>query len=108
MERMLCVIIGACASVCVRRIVFVRACIGIYEYLFLCCVCACLRQASVPTSWQWAPDSRTFMTATLFPRMRQDNRVQIFDYRGELVCVVELQCVLLESCRKKYSFHCVL
>ena len=79
MKTILVVIIGACASLCVHVCacrMFVRVCSDMY---------ACFRQASVPTSWQWAPDSRAFMTATLFPRMRQDNRVQIFDYRGELV-----------------------
>ena len=38
-----------------------------------------------PTTHGWSPDSRFFMTATTFPRLREGNKFQIFKYNGPLV-----------------------
>ena len=34
------------------------------------------------TVFEWSPDSRYFMTATLAPRMNVDNGFKIFKYNG--------------------------
>ena len=34
------------------------------------------------TVYEWSPDSRYFMTATLAPRMNVDNGFKIFKYSG--------------------------
>lgn len=40
---------------------------------------------SPPTSWQWSPDSRCLLLATLFPRMRQGVGFEMYNYRGEIL-----------------------
>jgi len=41
--------------------------------------------ASAPTSWGWSPDSRCFLAATLFPRMRQGVGFDVYSHRGDLL-----------------------
>ena len=38
-----------------------------------------------PTTWAWSPTGRELMLATLFPRMKVGNCIQLLDYRGELI-----------------------
>ncbi len=40
---------------------------------------------SPPTSWQWSPDSRCLLLATLFPRMRQGVGFEMYNYRGDIL-----------------------
>jgi len=39
--------------------------------------------AHCTVSYSWSPDSRSFLTATLAPRMNVDNGIKIFRYNGE-------------------------
>lgn len=40
---------------------------------------------SPPTWWGWSHDSRCFLTATLFPRMRQGVGFEVYSYRGDIL-----------------------
>ncbi|KNC56021.1 eukaryotic translation initiation factor 2A [Thecamonas trahens ATCC 50062] len=42
-------------------------------------------EANCPVYYGWSPSGRLFMTASLFPRMRVDNGIQIWSYYGKLL-----------------------
>jgi translation initiation factor 2A len=42
-------------------------------------------QSSCAVSYEWSPDSRLFITATLTPRLRVDNNFRVYSYAGELL-----------------------
>lgn len=49
----------------------------------------------------WAPDGRHFLTATTAPRMRVDNKIEIFDYVGSLLAKLEYEDLLLAGWRPR-------
>mmetsp|Transcript_34497 Transcript_34497/g.75286 ORF Transcript_34497/g.75286 Transcript_34497/m.75286 type:complete len:621 (-) Transcript_34497:92-1954(-) len=46
----------------------------------------------------WAPDGRHFLGATTAPRMRVDNKIQIYDYCGNLLGTIKFPEELLQAC----------
>jgi translation initiation factor 2A len=48
-------------------------------------------QASNPSSCDWSPDGRHFMTSTLYKRLKVDNGVKIYHYSGVLVHEVNVK-----------------
>eukprot|EP00933_Yihiella_yeosuensis_P078103 TRINITY_DN8920_c4_g1_i1.p1 TRINITY_DN8920_c4_g1~~TRINITY_DN8920_c4_g1_i1.p1 ORF type:complete len:626 (+),score=147.33 TRINITY_DN8920_c4_g1_i1:194-2071(+) len=49
----------------------------------------------------WAPDGRHFLTATTHPRMRVDNKIQIFDYVGKPLGTLRYDELLLAGWRPR-------
>lgn len=49
----------------------------------------------------WAPDGRHFLTATTAPRMRVDNKIQIFDYCGSHLANLQFDELLLAGWRPR-------
>jgi translation initiation factor 2A len=57
------------------------------------------------TTFQWSPDSRSFMTATLAPRMNVDNGFKIFKYNG-VGPIYEYQVSSNETTTNNKAFDC--
>jgi len=49
----------------------------------------------------FGPDGRTFLTATTAPRMRVDNKIQLFDYGGNVMCTLPFEELYLASWRPR-------
>ncbi|CAJ1342905.1 unnamed protein product [Effrenium voratum] len=49
----------------------------------------------------WAPDGRHFLTATTAPRMRVDNKIEVFDYLGSGLGKIEFEELLLAGWRPR-------
>ncbi|CAK9009894.1 Eukaryotic translation initiation factor 2A (eIF-2A) [Durusdinium trenchii] len=49
----------------------------------------------------WAPDGRHFLTATTAPRMRVDNKIEIYDYLGSPLGRIEFDELLLAGWRPR-------
>eukprot|EP00439_Symbiodinium_sp_Y106_P050896 s5632_g6.t1 len=49
----------------------------------------------------WAPDGRHFLTATTAPRMRVDNKIELFDYLGSRLGKLEFDELLLAGWRPR-------
>eukprot|EP00930_Biecheleria_cincta_P001984 TRINITY_DN103061_c0_g1_i1.p1 TRINITY_DN103061_c0_g1~~TRINITY_DN103061_c0_g1_i1.p1 ORF type:complete len:633 (-),score=136.55 TRINITY_DN103061_c0_g1_i1:221-2119(-) len=49
----------------------------------------------------WAPDGRHFLTATTAPRMRVDNKVEVYDYVGNLLTKLAFDELLLAGWRPR-------
>jgi translation initiation factor 2A len=45
----------------------------------------------MPGSFHWTPDSRTFITAALFPRRRVDEGFKVWTYYGEMLYEVKME-----------------
>lgn len=49
----------------------------------------------------WAPDGRHFLTATTAPRMRVDNKIELFDYCGSYYAKLEFDELMLAGWRPR-------
>ena len=49
----------------------------------------------------WAPDGRHFLAATTSPRMRVDNKIQMYDYAGSLLGQIDYEQLYLASWRPR-------
>eukprot|EP00435_Cladocopium_sp_Y103_P006199 s3508_g2.t1 len=49
----------------------------------------------------WAPDGRHFLAATTAPRMRVDNKIEIYDYLGSLLGKLDFEELLLAGWRPR-------
>ncbi|EER07320.1 conserved hypothetical protein [Perkinsus marinus ATCC 50983] len=69
-----------------------------------CKVVGSLR-AECPVISTWAPDGRHFSTATTWPRMRVDNKIDIYSYNGRLICRHEFNELYSASWKPSAAFH---
>ncbi|EER19547.1 hypothetical protein Pmar_PMAR012528 [Perkinsus marinus ATCC 50983] len=62
-------------------------------------------RAECPVISVWAPDGRHFSTATTWPRMRVDNKIDIYSYTGRLICRHEFDELYSASWKPSTAFH---
>ncbi|KAF4667583.1 Eukaryotic translation initiation factor 2A [Perkinsus olseni] len=62
-------------------------------------------RAECPVISVWAPDGRHFSTATTWPRMRVDNKIDIYSYNGRLICRHEFDELYFATWKPSTAFH---